>query len=161
MDRDEIICRFKSIQPSKRGGVKAPHKPLLILFSLKKLKIDRFRLVPYTEVDERLTELLEKFNPSGSTKNTNEPFWRLTYDKVWEVTNSENLQIKSKGRVNKGELRNYDVYGGFLVEIAEVFNNDQTLVVEIIQMMLYKVFPDSKHNKVIHTVGIQSLINNT
>ena len=160
MDRDDIICRFKSIQPSRRYGVEAPHKPLLVLLSLKKFILDGIRLVPYTEADKCLMELLEEFNQSGSTKNTNEPFWRLKYDEVWEVTNSENIPINSKGGVNKGDLCEYNVSGGFLEEIAQAFQNDETLVVEIIHMMLYKVFPDSKHNKVIQTVGIQSLINN-
>lgn len=159
MDRDEIICRFKKIKPSKRYGVKAPHKQLLVLFSLKKLILDGIRLVTYTEADKRLMELLEKFNESGSTKNTNEPFWRLKYDEIWEVTNSENIPVNSKGGVNKGDLDEYNVNGGFLEEIAQAFQNDETLVIEIIHMMLYKVFPESKHNKVIQTVGIQSLIN--
>ena len=157
MDRDEIVCRFKKIKPSKRYGVKAPHKPLLVLFSLKKLILDGIRLVTYAEADKRLMELLEKFNESGSTKNTNEPFWRLKYDEIWELTNSENIPVNSKGGANKGDLHN--VSGGFLEEIAQAFQNDETLVVEIIHMMLYKVFPDSIHSKVIQAIGIQSLIN--
>lgn len=60
---DEIRRRVDAINVWKRGDQHAPHKPLLLLLALAKLSRGEPRLIPYVEIDPKLTELLREFGP--------------------------------------------------------------------------------------------------
>ena len=155
MDRDIIIELFDSIRPWRSRDRRAPHKPLLILYAIGKLRRDGTRMHPYSKIDEDLGRLLQEFGPSQTKKGTQDPFWRLQKNGVWHVTNADNITEDSSGNVKKGELLEYNVSGGFLEDIAEKFQSDPTLYIEITQMMLDKHFPDSIHSEILQAVDIE------
>ena len=53
----EILDRFSRITVWKRGGERAPHKPLLILYALARLQRGEPRLVSFEELDQGLEGL--------------------------------------------------------------------------------------------------------
>ena len=77
MDRELIIEKFDSIRPWRSGDRRAPHKPLLVLYAIGKLRSDGTKLHKYAEIDEELGKLLQEFGPSQTKKGTQDPFWRL------------------------------------------------------------------------------------
>jgi putative restriction endonuclease len=155
MDRELIIEKFDNIRIWRRGDERAPHKPLLILYAIGKLLRDGTRLVPYAEIDEGLGRLLQEFGRSQSTRGTEYPFWRLQGDGVWEVTNTENITPNTAGDASKTDLLESNVSGGFHEEITAQLQNDSTLSIEIVQMMLNKHFPDSIHSEILQAVDIE------
>ena len=155
MNRGLIIEKFDSIRPWRSGDRRAPHKPLLVLYAISKLRHDGTKLHKYAEIDEELGKLLQEFGPSQTKKGTQDPFWRLRKNDVWHATNSENITEDGSGNVKKSELLEYNVSGGFLQDIIDQFQNDSTLYVEITQMMLDKAFPDSIHSEVLQAVDIE------
>ena len=140
MDRETIVELFNKIRHWRRGDRRAPHKPLLILYAIGKLRRDGTRLHPYAVIDEELGRLLQEFGPNQDRKLTQDPFWRLQKDGVWYVTNADNITEDGSGNVKPRELLEYNVSGGFLEDIVEQFLSDPTLYVEITQMMLDKAF---------------------
>ena len=155
MDRETIVELFDKIRPKRSGDKRSPHKPLLILYAIGKLRRDGTRLHPYAVIDEDLGRLLQEFGPSKNRKLTQDPFWRLQKNGVWHVTNGDNITEDGSGNVKKSELLEYNVSAGFLEEIIEKFQTDPTLYIEITQMMLDKAFPDSIHNEVLQAVDIE------
>ena len=155
MDRELIIEKFDNIRIWRRGDERAPHKPLLILYAIGKLRRDGVRLVPYSEIDEGLGRLLQEFGRSQSTRGTEYPFWRLQGDSVWEVTNAENITPNSSGDARKIDLLENNVSGGFHEEIADQLQNDSTLSVEIVQMMLNKHFPPIIHSEILQAIDFE------
>ena len=63
MDRESLVQKFETLRVWQSGGVRAPHKPLLVLYAIGKLLRGEGRLIPYSEVDEKLGDLLRDFGP--------------------------------------------------------------------------------------------------
>ena len=156
MDREAIIQKFESLRPWRRGGERAPHKPLLVLYAIGRLLRDEVRLIPYSEVEQNLKQLLREFGPRRRRDKPQEPFWRLQKDGVWEVTDACKINEDSKGNVSISDLRDHNVSGGFHEAIAEQFQNDSKLASEIIQSLLDTHFPSSFHEDILQAVEIDS-----
>ena len=154
MDRKSIIQKFKTLNLWSRGEERAPHKPLLVLYTIGKLLQGESRLLPYSEIDENLGNLLREFGPKRNTR-TEFPFWRLQNDGVWEITDADKIGQTSSGDALKSDLDRYDVSGGFLEDIASQLQNDSKLAFRIIQNLLDAHFPYSLHEDILQAVGIE------
>ena len=155
MDREAIIQKFETLNLWKRAGERAPHKPLLVLYAIRRLLRDEVRFIPYSEIDKKLGNLLKEFGPRRANYRTQYPFWRLQNDSVWKVTNSHKIVANSGGDVRKRDLLDYNVAGGFHDFIAEQFQNDSKLASEIIQNLLDAHFPSSIHEDILQAVEIE------
>ena len=156
MDRKEIIWKFQKLRQSTEGGVRAPHKPLLVLYAIGKLLRNKRRLTPYCEVHKDLRQLLREFGFRETPRRPEYPFWRLRNDSVWKVTYAHKILPNSSGDVSKDDLLEHNVSGGFRKAIADQFQKDPTLVSEVIQIMLYKNFPSSVHEDILQAVEIEA-----
>ena len=155
MDSEEIICKFRNIKQSIEGGVRAPHKPLLVLYAIGRLQCNKRRLTPYREVDKRLRQLLGEFGFRQTQLHPEYPFWRLRNDCVWKVTHAQKIVPNSSGDVSKSDLLEHNASGGFHKAVADQFQRDPTLVSAVIQIMLYKNFPSSIHEDILRAVEIE------
>ena len=156
MDRDTIIQKFEALRQWRRAGERAPHKPLLILYAIRRLLQDGVRLIPYSEVDEKLGKLLREFGPKRTRYKPQDPFWRLQKDSVWEVTNACKIIEDSQGNVSKSSLLDNNVSGGLHEAIVEQLQSDSRLSSEIIQSLLYAHFPSSIHEDILQAIEMES-----
>ena len=154
MDRKSIIQKFKTLNLWSRGGERAPHKPLLVLYTIGKLLQGESRLLPYSEIDENLGNLLREFGPKRNSR-TQYPFWRLQNDGVWEIPDADQITPNSAGDVSRNDLLNNNIAGGFLEDIADRLQNDSKLAFKIIQNLLDAHFPFSLHEDILQAVGIE------
>ena len=155
MDREEIIQKFEQLRVWKNAGERAPHKPLLVLYAIGRLLRDEVRLIPYSEVEQSLKQLLREFGPRRQRDKPQEPFWRLQKDGVWEVTDACKIDEDSQGNVSISDLRDRNVSGGFHEAIVGQLQNDLRLVYEIVQNLLYAHFPYSIHEDILQTVELE------
>ena len=151
----DLKNRFKKITIWKKGGQRAPHKPLLALYALGRCIRGEERLVSYADVDRHLRNLLEEFGPARKSLHPEYPFWRLCNDHLWELTNAENVVLR-KGNTDarKSELLKHDVHGGFPQDIYDALCKDSHLFAEVVHHLLSTNFPDSIHEDILQTVGI-------
>ena len=154
MTREEIIQKFKSLKVWKRGNKVAPHKPLLVLYAIGKLRREGNQLIPYTEIEEKLAELLREFGIDQSKPRPHYPFWRLREDNVWKVTNANLIGQTSKGDAHITDLRHHNASGGFREVIADHLQSDSSLALEISENMLDH-FRSSIHEDISQAVGIE------
>ena len=155
MDRKEILEKFDQLRVWQNAGERAPHKPLLVLYAIGRLLRDGSRLVPYSEIDENLGNLLREFGPRQARYGTQYPFWRLQNDEIWEVSDADKIGQTTSGDALKSDLVRYDVSGGFPEEINHELRNDSKLAFEIVQGLLDAHFPSSFHEDILQTVGIE------
>ena len=155
MHREAIIQRFEQLRVWRRTGERAPHKVLLVLYAIGRLRRDGNRLLPYSEIHENLGNLLREFGPVRANYGTQYPFWRLQNDGVWKVSDADNIGETSSGDALRRDLVHYDVSGGFLEDIAHQLQNDFQLCDEIIQNLLHAHFPASLHEDILQAVGIE------
>ena len=65
MDRESVLGKFKTLNLWGRGETRAPHKPLLVILTIGELLRGKGRLLPYSEIDTKLGELLSEYGPGG------------------------------------------------------------------------------------------------
>ena len=155
MNREDIRDLFEKITVWKRGGQRAPHKPLLALYALGRCYRKESRLTRYSDVDKVLKKLLIEFGPTRKSYRTEFPFWRLQNDGIWQLRGVEKVTPpNASGDVRKAELLRFDVQGGFNEELYSVLFKDRNLVVEIARNLLEANFPPSIHEDILQAVGI-------
>lgn len=156
MDRETIVRKFETLNLASKDGNRAPHKPLLVVYAIGELMRGKDRLLPYSEVDKVLVELLSEFGTWRSRHNTHYPFWRLENDRVWEVPDSDKVRETASGDAFKSDLIEYNVHGGFTEEIAHIFKQDSALTTEIVRIMLDGHFPrETLQADILRRVGIE------
>lgn len=154
MNKKEILQLFLNLKIWQQGDVRAPHKPLLILYALSRLQQENKRLFLYKEIEQELSFLLEEFGPSRKTYKPEEPFWRLINDNVWELYNAENVQTSSQNSPVKSDLLKYEVQGGFTEEIYHAISSSSSLFSDIAKHLLVENFPDTIHEDILQTLGL-------
>ena len=144
---DALILRFRALNIWTRGGQRAPHKPLLVLFALGKLQSGAERLLRFEDLLDPLTKLLMEFGPSRSSYHPEYPFWRLQNDGLWEIPESWRLRRrKSNTDALKSELIQLHTRGGFPKNIYEALQGRPEIVRGLAQDILTAHFPDSLHD---------------
>lgn len=155
MDRESVLEKFISLNLFRKDGVRVPHKPLLVILAIGELLRGKGRLLPYSEIDTKLGKLLSEYGPRRSRHGTIFPFWRLQNDGVWEVSHAEKIRLTKSGDAFKRDLIDYNVHGGFTEEIANLLQADSGLSVEIVQGLLDEHFPDTWHEDILQSAGIE------
>lgn len=78
------VERTARLRQWTRSGVRAPHKPLLLLYALSRFQQDSGCALRYSTVEEDLGRLLTEYGPGNRTTPAY-PFHHLVSDGVWEV----------------------------------------------------------------------------
>jgi putative restriction endonuclease len=151
---DELISRFDSISVWKRGGIRAPHKPLLVLLAIGKCFVGQPRMIPYSTIDHQLRELLEEFGRYNDNIRTEYPFWRLQKDGIWELSSTDNVYVSTSGDPRKGDLLKHNIQGGFPEPLFIKLRKNRTLSLDIAKRILEKNFSESLHEDILSSVGI-------
>jgi len=155
MDQAEIERQFRHIEVWKRGSERAPHKPLLLLYALGRAGRNNDRLMPYSEVDRALHELLKEFGPHRRSIHTEYPFWRLQHDGIWQISASTALERRgSNAEPKKSELLKHGVQGGFPPDIWAALQQDPSLALALAHIILDMNFPPSLHDDLLSATGL-------
>jgi len=155
MDAITVKDLFDKMTMWKRGGQRAPHKPLLILLALSYCIQDKERLISFSNIDKKLRQLLIEFGPTRKSYHPEYPFWRLQSDGLWELTNAENVTFREgNSDAKKGDLIKFNVHGGFTKEIHDFLISNKDQIPEIASAILERNFPPSIHEDILQAVGL-------
>jgi putative restriction endonuclease len=156
MTRDQVLERFASLNVWRRGGERAPHKPLLLLLTLARVARGGDRMVPFAEVEEPLRTLLVEFGPPRKTQNPHLPFWHLRSDEVWEVDGIADGENRPAGDTPPvSELRSPDVSAGLSEDVDRMVRSDPDLLRDLARRLLDSSFPESLHDEIAGAVGLE------
>jgi hypothetical protein len=113
-------------------------------------------MMPFSVIDKSLKNLFSKFYPIGlESSNTHYPFGKLENDRLWEVEKSKELKRTSVGHLLKKELIERDIHGGFNQEIYQILINNKSIIMIIVDQILYTYFLPEQHTDIKKSVGIQ------
>lgn len=154
-----LIENFKKLTIWERKGERAPHKPLLILFALGEFYRNPHKLIPYSDIDIKLRELLEEFGPTRKSCHPEYPFWRLQKDGIWEVHGADKVTLTNSGDARKSDLINGDFVGSFPEKIRTELTRNPKLFSQIVQNILDAHFPPTIHEDILQSIGIDLTIN--
>lgn len=150
MKPGELQDKVLSIRMWQRGAQRAPHKPLLILYSIGRLLSGKPRMTAFEEMLDPMKQLLLEFGPPRKHCHPEYPFCRLVNDGIWELHGIENAtRRKSNTDFTRKSLINSEVEGGFPEEVASCIQNNQTFCRNLIDNLLQENFPDSMHDDIL------------
>jgi len=143
------VERVTSLNQWRRGGERAPHKPLLLLYALGRLQRTGSSRMSFAEAEGDLRRLLEEFGPPRST-SPGYPFHHLTTDGLWVVDTPTGTGSPGP---NLSDLR-----GGAIGELAADFAGavelDPRLFASVIHAILDVNFPTTIHQDILDVMGI-------
>jgi putative restriction endonuclease len=147
-DRTGWLEQIGAIKQWSRGGERAPHKPLLLLYLLGRLQRTGSSRVRYADVEADLQDLLGEFGPPRKTSPAY-PFHHLQRDGLWRVQGDDGTDpgtsVRRLRAVGWGELD-----AGF----ARALTVDPGLAVLVARSLLDANFPETLHPDICALVGL-------
>ena len=151
---DEFLDRIERLGVMTQNGMRAPHRPLLLLLALGRVLAGRERLEFYAVLENPLKRLLVSFGPPRKTLHPEAPFGWLRTDKLWEIPDDGRLPANSWGTLHRSGLIRHAARGGFPEDIFRLLRRDPDLVRRAAQLLLDKHFPRSLHERILAAVNI-------
>lgn len=150
---DELTRKFKKISTNR--SVRAPHKPLLLLWSIGQCLKGNERMVSFANIEQELRRLMIEFGNSRHLQNNDfarDPFWLLQNDELWEVLPLESLPLGKNGRPPRQALLEHEVVGGFRQDIFDSLKSNHNLALSIADMLIEQHFCDSLRPHILQTI---------
>ncbi|CAN3984650.1 hypothetical protein KPATCC21470_7378 [Kitasatospora purpeofusca] len=142
--------RVAKLRRWTNNDIRAPHKPLLLLYALGSFQRDADGELSYSAVEEELKRLLEEYGPSHATTPAY-PFHHLVSDGVWEVRTDQGLGSPGSGvRV----LRSSGATGRLAPELRTALRKDPALLGRLARVLLDFHFPPSLHADLCEAVSL-------
>ncbi|PWI09382.1 restriction endonuclease [Streptomyces sp. NWU339] len=144
------VERATELRQWSRSGVRAPHKPLLLLYALGRFREDADGELAYSSVEEDLKRLLAEYGPPRPTTPAY-PFHHLVSDGVWEVRSD-----RGSGSPGTGvrELRATNAAGRLAPELRAALRREPALLGRMVRALLDANFPPSLHSDLCEAVGL-------
>ena len=142
------------IRPWSRGGVQAPHKPLLLLLALQRVQAGSPRLVDFNDIEHQLRDLIERFSEGAHRAHPEYPFWRLQRDRLWEIEQAESFPARQSNTdppisaLRKGHAR-----GGLPREVHAALGADPAALLALADEVAARFFP-GRVSEVFDAVGL-------
>lgn len=150
-NNDGWVARVTSLNQWKRGGERAPHKPLLLLYAIGQLQRTGTSSIAFVDAKSDLTRLLVEFGPPRRP-SPGYPFHHLTNDNgLWIV--HTNSGIGSPGS-KLGDLLDSGAVGSLTPDFAAALTDDPHLVSSVVRAILDANFPETIHRDILDAVGI-------
>ncbi|KNE83055.1 MULTISPECIES: phosphorothioated DNA-binding restriction endonuclease [Streptomyces] len=142
--------RIAKLRQWTKGGTRAPHKPLLLLYALGRFQEDADGGLRYTAVEQDLQQLLTEYGPPHKTTPAY-PFHHLVSDGVWEVRTD-----RGPGSPGSGirDLRGTGATGQLAPDLRAALRREPDLLGRIARLLLDLHFPPSLHGELCEAVGL-------
>jgi predicted restriction endonuclease len=153
-DKAFLVTVIKNISVYKSGGLKNPHKALLLLCILEKFKKTQTSVVSYKEIYQPLKELISIYSKS-TIIHPEYPFWYLQNDHLFEVFyNVEPVYRSGKDFPPHSELIKKKVTGKLPFWIEKILKKNPDLITQLEKIISKDIIDDSLDNvlKNIYTI---------
>ena len=151
MTRQRLLKALEGLNVWKRGGDRAPHKPLLLLWAFGRIRHGEGRLASYKQdAEEPLKKLLTDFAPKRKVLHPENPFWHLQTDELWELDAA--LSLPPGRSPTRGDLAR--VSGGLPEPLHRLLQHDAESLRAATDRLLFGHFPESMHDAIRERVGL-------
>lgn len=146
--------RYLAVAQWSRGDLRAPHKPILILYALARIQAGQPRLVPFAQAERDLTEVLGIALPTRKTQVAY-PFWNLQSDGIWEVHGAEGARLRGGNKEPVlADFRRPEVVGGLLEQDATWLAHHPSELRSIAKAILAEQFPVTLQDEIAQLLGL-------
>lgn len=150
-----LLAGIDGVKTWKRGGKRAPHKPLLLLLALGRVQRGESRVVDFPAIEGPMRRLLEEFGPSRQSHHPEYPFWRLQGDGLWTVQDADAYgHRRSNTDPPVSELRDAPALGGLPEEYDRLLRARPDVLQDVARRILDEHFEPSLHADLAAAVGL-------
>lgn len=142
--------RVTKLRQWTRGGERAPHKPLLLLYALGHFQRHGDAPISFSEAEEHLGRLLAEFGPPRKTSPAY-PFHHLATDGLWTVSTAAGPGSPGASPV---ALRREDAVGRLAPDLAWSLNTEPRLLSQLARLLLDTNFEPSMHEDICAEAGL-------
>lgn len=151
----KLLNAIDKLKLWRKGGERAPHKPLLLLYALERQSKDPDAKFEFSLIENDINELLNEFwKPRPGRHTVENPFWRLQNDGIWKVRHRGKTEPDSLTPPGIRDLRDSGATGYFSEEVVQEIADNPDIVRQATQKLLDKHFPESLHRSIMERVGI-------
>jgi len=150
--RSDVLGRLASLRQHRRGGQRSPHKPLLVLLALGRLRATGSSELPWSAAEPALAELISEFGPpseTGPAQSAAYPFTRLRADGIWVLDQDVQMDLVRP-------LADRHVVGRFEDSVEAALRADPELVRSAARSLVLSNFPDTIAADVLEAVGLDA-----
>ena len=160
------VRRVQSIRRFTKGNNRAPYKPLLLLWLIGKLaerpdQPEQSTRFLFSDVEDELTELMEKHRMGNTPVRVQYPFVYLASDSdLWIVEDSNHNNVASLDQSVKTStrfLRDSKVSGGPPRAFEEALQNEEVRS-RVVNALLHMEFPDTRHEEMLADVNLRERV---
>ena len=153
--RSELESRFRSLRSWNQRDKWSPKKPLLVVWMIGRCLAGKKRLVSFAEADRELRKLWTQFGPPRPLK-TEQPFWRLRKDNVWEVPEEHLIKETGSNDAFITCLKEHNATGGFPEYIFNELRKDKDLSFRLARDLVDAHFPGTRQDEVLKAAGVEA-----
>lgn len=146
----EVLERLTSLRLHQQNGRRAPHKPLLVLLVMGQLARGGSSELPWSQAQERLSDLIAEFGPPSKTKRAQSaayPFTRLRSDGVWVLSRDVPMDLV-------GPLATHNVVGRLDAATEAALRRDPELLRQVARALVEQHFPPTIAPDVLTVAGL-------
>lgn len=148
LSAEEILERFEKIrQAPLEGGVRAPHKPLFLLYLLGRLQRTGSSKVTYTEIEPDVSRMINEFGPAARDRHRAAmPFFYLDRS-LWRLEGEPSRAAHSvlRDREARGELQD---------DVERALLADPRLLADVARRLLAANFPETYVEGICQAAGL-------
>ena len=153
MTSEHFLHLLSRLRVRSQAGMRAPHKPLLLLLAMGDLCQGKPRLLPYRDMAVRLRDLLVRFGPPRQVHHPEQPFYRLPRDCLWELHGNVPPETGDGAPSDKALLKS-NVSAGLPEEVHSFLVVHPETLWAGTQYLLNSYFAESLHDDLLAEVGI-------
>jgi putative restriction endonuclease len=145
-----VVARLASLHQHQRGGVRSPHKPLLVLLALGRLVASGSSELSWSVAETVLAELIAEFGPPSKTSRVQSaayPFTRLRADGIWVL--DHDVQMDLVGPLAQGQVR-----GQLEPSVESALRAEPALIRAAARELVVSNFPETVAPDVLEAVGL-------
>lgn len=145
----EVESALLRLNQYRHDGVRAPHKPLLVLLALGRLAETGSSRLAWTETADQLADLIAEFGPStrtGRMQSAAYPFTHLRTDAVWELSSDVPMD-------KVATLVDNQVVGQLTSDIELALRGDSARITVLARKIVDAQFPSTVAPDVLLAVG--------
>lgn len=144
------VERVTRVRRWTRGGERAPHKPLLLLYALGHFQHHGDEPIIYSAAERRLARLLREFGPPRTTTPAY-PFHHLANDGLWEVRTANGGPSPGPG---VKALRATGAAGRLAGDLVRDLRREPHLLTQLGRAILEANFEPSLHEDICAEAGL-------
>jgi len=154
-----IQNKFRNLTIWQKKGMRAPHKPLMLLIALGRFQ-NGIHSFTYKDIEQQLKDLLVKYGPQRKTYKPEEPFWRLGHNEgVFKLANDALCPMHKDKGTSRTALIEHNVSAQFVDELSKFFVKHPSAISEIATDLVNNHFQPSYLEDLFFEVGLSQDFN--